>query len=278
MPKTPGRLTRPSYFGGKSNHVGAWIAAQLPWDRQQTYIETHGGMYGVGLLRPPPKLEIFNDLDGRIVNWWRVCRDRPAELQRLLDRTEQGRAVYAEAATKLDDPNPVVQAWAVTVVLDQGFLHSLAHCTPGTWSLIASDRGRGAQPLDIHRLAARMRRVQLEQRPAVDLLDRVSAVDEAMIYVDPPYGEGEAVRSGDASGVADLTDLTGVLLAQSGTVAVSGYGSEWDHLGWRRETKTVRQRTGTAPAGGGGRASRTEVLWLNFPPAQRDLFGGGRAD
>ena len=269
------RLTRPRYFGGKSNHVGAWISAQLPWDRQQTYIETHGGMYGVGLLRPPSKLEIFNDLDGRIVNWWRVCRDRPAELQRLLDRTEQGRAVYADAATKLDDPNPVVQAWAVTVVLDQGFMHSLAHCTPGTWALVTRDSNKGAEQWDIPRLAARMRRVQLEQRPAVDLLDRVSAVGEAMIYVDPPYGEGVSVGIDAAYGVADLTDLTGVLLAQTGKVAVSGYGTEWDHLGWRRETKTARQQTGIAPAGG-ARASRTEVLWLNFPPAQRDLWGGGR--
>ena len=51
-------------------------------------------MAGVLLARAPVKTEILNDLNGRVVNWWRAVRDKPEEFGRLLEFTPFSRAEY----------------------------------------------------------------------------------------------------------------------------------------------------------------------------------------
>ena len=78
-----------SYYGGKqAQGKAAWIASLLPWSRESTYCEPFGGMMSVLLHRQPVRTEIYNDLDGNVVNgggrsapivrnlakWWRQCR------------------------------------------------------------------------------------------------------------------------------------------------------------------------------------------------------------
>ena len=80
------------WVGGKSAAsalgTGKWITSLLPYDR--TYAEPFAGMCGVLLQRFPSAEEIVNDLDERVVNWWRVVRDRPDEIQRLIMIDEIG--------------------------------------------------------------------------------------------------------------------------------------------------------------------------------------------
>ena len=73
-----------------------------------------------------------------------------------------------------------------------------------------------------------------------------------------------SVRGVDWDRLADL------LMAQRGAVGVSGYGDEWDRLGWRRVTRPALRRQ----INGGGEA-RMEVLWLNGKAAatRPGLFG-----
>ena len=78
----------------------------------------------------------------------------------------------------------------------------------------------------------RLRYVQLECRDACDLLDRVKDYDYTVIYADPPYPT--AVTSPYKHQHFDRAHCAGLLAAQRGAVTVSGYGDEWDLLGWRR--------------------------------------------
>ena len=82
-------------------------------------------------------------------------------------------------------------------------------------------------------------------------------MDSGTIYADPPYPSatttGYAVRDFDRDGLAD------VLMAQRGAVGISGYGDEWDVLGWRRVTGPALRRQ----INGGWGEARLEVLWLN---------------
>ena len=117
----------------------------------------------------------------------------------------------------------------------------------------------------VARLGDRMRDVYILRRPAVKLLQRASDIDHAVIYCDPPYPTSSVspYRYGDI----DKDELTEVLLAQRGFCAISGYGDEWEHLGWRREErKALRININ------GKTEPRLEVLWLNRESAQRRLF------
>lgn len=84
------RLSALYWPGGKSGNgagVGRWIADQLPWRYSSCYVEPFAGMLGVLLQRKPVQTEIVNDSDERVVNWWRVVRDRHLDLLGWTKRT-----------------------------------------------------------------------------------------------------------------------------------------------------------------------------------------------
>ena len=87
-----------------------------------------------------------------------------------------------------------------------------------------------------------------------------------VVYCDPPYYSTDRRYTEND---VDIQALTDALLEQKGQVAVSGYGEEWNHLGWRVVEKEVR-----ATASGKNQV-RTERLWMNYPPLQMeaDMFG-----
>ena len=61
----------------------------------------------------------------------------------------------------------------------------------------------------------------------------------------------------------DRDALFAVLAGARARVAISGYGDEWDGLGWRKETREAQPHRNKA----GGR--RVEALWMNYAPIGR---------
>jgi len=72
-----------AWYGGKSR-LSAWIVGLLP--RHDSYIEVFGGGASVLFRKPPARLEVYNDIDDGLVTFFRVLRDRPAELRRERSR------------------------------------------------------------------------------------------------------------------------------------------------------------------------------------------------
>ena len=260
-------LSAMAWVGGKSSGIGnqqrtgAWIASLLPQDTDVTYCEPFAGMLGVLLARPKSKREIVNDLDRRVVNWWRCVRDEPDELARLIALTPNSRDEYARARAGIDDGSTGVRsALDFTICIMQGMASS-----PGNtgWRHHYQPLGSLAwrEGLDdrIADLAERIRDVALENRPAEELIERIAGVEKAVLYVDPPYPSVAPGLYGVES--LDRDRLTAGLQSLVGRAAISGYGDEWDHLGWRRhERSTVRMTPGKAAS------PRTEVLWTNYDP------------
>ena len=265
-----GELASMPWLGGKSgaapHGTGRWVASLLPAPLARTcYIEPFAGMLGVLLPRKAARVEIVNDADRQVVNWWMVMRDQPGELARRLAWTPTGRATYDQAgealsATPVPEAPDVEAAWAFSVRVLQSFL---ADPTKDSWALSYQPAG-GRPPIRVFEsrlraVADRISDVYLECGDAVRLLDRTADREDVVIYADPPYRSAD---SGYAVGV-DHADLTGVLLRQRGLVAVSGYPGEHDALegaGWtvhRRDTFTSADATGKS-------SRRTECLWCNY--------------
>lgn len=266
------------YYGGKITLAPA-IAALLPDHRH--YVEPFAGSLAVLLAKPPSTMETVNDLDGEVVNFWRVLRDRPADLARVCALTPHSRAEY-DAAADMDTPDDLERARRLWMRLTQARAGRLVragwrhYVNPGIVSTAFPSYLDGY----VERIAVaaeRLHRVSLECRPAVEIIDRYGASPDVLLYVDPPYLG--STRANDRSYRHELlTDaehrgLADALRTCQASVVISGYPSDlydrelfgdWD----RREFATSTYQGGT-------RSARTEVLWSNRPlvsAVQPDLF------
>src|ERR1022692_3679397 len=68
-----------SYIGGK-NRLAAHIISLIP--PHKTYVEAFAGGAQVFFHKQPSRVEVLNDLDGEIVNFFRICREHYEELLR----------------------------------------------------------------------------------------------------------------------------------------------------------------------------------------------------
>ena len=87
------------YYGGKQR-IAERIVAQFPPHRH--YVEPYAGGLSVFLAKPRSHIETLNDLDGSLVTFWRVLRDRPDDLMRVALLTPHSRAELALACEPMD--------------------------------------------------------------------------------------------------------------------------------------------------------------------------------
>lgn len=126
-------------------------------------------------------------------------------------------------------------------------------------------------PEKIMQAAERLRGVQIENRPAVELIERFN-YSNVLVYADPPYVLG--TRHGKQYRYEmedkDQNDLLDVLLAHKGPVLLSGYDNKLYNSrleGWCREETTCYSQVCS---------KKREILWMNFEPArQMSLFEMG---
>lgn len=85
------------WVGGKSR-LAKQIIALLPAHR--CYVEPFGGAMHVLFAKAPSKVEVYNDLDGELVNFFRVVKHRHEELIRDLDWVLVGRETFEDFKTQ----------------------------------------------------------------------------------------------------------------------------------------------------------------------------------
>ena len=119
----------------------------------------------------------------------------------------------------------------------------------------------------IPRLADRLRNVGIERMDGVEFIHKHGNCPHALLYVDPPYAGTEGYEHD-----VDREALSAALLACDARVAVSGYGEEWDALGWHKETAMPANVNAEKVSGMRRDSLRMESLWMNFTPAQRRML------
>lgn len=272
------------WLGGKGRIAGR-IAAELPQAR--IYVEPYIGAGAVFLRHPPSPVEVINDLDGEVENFYRVLRDQPRELLRRLSATPYARFAFVEALSARGcEADPVARAAAFFVRQAQGFGGMTGDTiTAGNWgrtfnssfgmaSRVSAWRGRIGALMALH---DRVSRAMIDGRDALDVIRYWDAAD-ALFYCDPPYLAETRRASGKYAVEADEAHhaaLVDVLLAIKGGAALSCYNAPMyaplAEAGWRRVAwDTVcmvagRSRGGAARGKGASRREqpRREVLWVS---------------
>lgn len=269
-------LRRPvmRYLGGKWR-LAPWIVSHFPAHR--VYLEPFGGAGSVLLRKPRPPLgggECYNDLDGSVVNLFRVLRDpvQADELARRVSLTPFAREEYDLAFRP--SRCGIERARRLIVRSYMGHGSSSAVATRQTGFRASMINRKGALPANewpglpsaLLAVCDRLQGVLIEQRPALALIDRYDTPD-TLVYLDPPYmpSTRSMKRRGGQAFHAYAHEMTEDDHAQllyrarffNGMVAISGYASElYDAMlsDWaRHEFQTHAD----------GALKRTEILWLN---------------
>lgn len=271
------RATRPvlRYHGGKWK-LAPWISSHFPVHK--VYTEAYAGGASVLLRKPRAHTEVYNDLDGEIVNVFRVLRDpaRARELIRLLTLTPYSRSEYEDSY--LPDGDPIEQARRTILRSFMGYGSAGATAWSGFRSGSrlsgASAAGDWARlPASLEVVIERLRGVTIESRPAIEVLRQYdSAV--TLHYCDPPYLLSTRNVHSACNSVYrhemsedDHRELASVLHRLRGMVVISGYASSlYDdelYVGWQRFSTATRANSG---------AGRTEVIWVSPNAVVRPRF------
>lgn len=272
-------ITRPAlrYHGGKFR-LAPWILQFFPPHR--IYTEAFGGAAGVLLQKPRSYAEVYNDLDGDVVNFFRVLRD-PAQRARLIEScllTPYARDEFDQAWETTSDA--IESARRLAIRAQMGF--GSAGATKGSTGLRSDTKRRyttaqmdwTSYPSAIAAAGLRFSGILIENRPAIDVLQQHDT-PQTLHFVDPPYVHETRVLRSQGGYRHELSDddhddLLGVILELEGFVVLCGYETDLynDRLEcWEKHSTAARISAGR------GTAIRQEVVWLN-PACSAALHSG----
>jgi DNA adenine methylase len=277
------------WFGGKQKLADEILALFPP---HLVYVEVFGGGASVLLSKPPGALDVYNDRDELLVNFFRCLRDEPERLVPLLELTPYSRAEWARARVSIDSEDDAVELARLFYVIAAGSYAGFAARDDGS-----AGRGWGGERLgrmhlsraastanrvdNIWRFVQRMRLVQIENLEWRACLDRYDHAD-CLFYVDPPYVP-ETRRSGGYRyelTMDDHVELVERVLALEGVAIVSGYEHPiYEPLVAGGFTRHEHSVWSTAARGEKGRERdrRLEVVWASPRASSPTLFTAGVA-
>lgn len=272
-------IKRPAlrYHGGKWK-LAPWIIQHFP--PHVSYVEPFGGGASVLLRKAPSIIETYNDLNGDVVNFFKVLREQPADLIAAIDLTPYGRQEYLNAQKESDDP--IERARRFFVWSWQGRGRGGVD-EIGGWRFMSRDT-RAKTPVDdfnnidhLWSVVRRLKQVQFDHDDALKVVARFDGPN-TLFYLDPPYvqsSRGPRWRSAAYAFEYDdhqHRELARVIHSIQGMAIISGYPSKlYDELyqDWNCVTRASSKDNGIRET--------TECLWLNpltwAVQPQKLLFG-----
>jgi DNA adenine methylase len=258
------------WYGGKYSHL-EWLLPLLP-QRCQHYCEPFAGSAAVLLNRHPSPVETYNDLDGEVANFFRVLRDRGEELIRAIGLTPFSREEFffacQEPGAAISDLERArrffVRARQVRTGLAQtASLGRWANCKNTSRKGMSGVVSRWLGSVEaLPEIASRLLRVQIENRPALEVIDLYDDRG-TFFYCDPPYvheTRGDSKAYGYEMTDQEHRRLADRLLRIKAKAAVSGYRCNlYDRVfkDWRCILAPMKHCHSI-------KKLRQEVLWVNY--------------
>ncbi len=268
--RPPGKLIAFGWYGGKFSHLN-WLLPLLPACHH--YCEPFAGSAAVLLNRKPSPVETYNDIDGEVANFFRVLRDHKEELIEKIGLSPFSREEFYYSVSKnpLTIADEVERARLFYVRARQARTGLAQTASLGRWANCKNTSRSGMSGVvsrwlgaidDLPHIAMRLMRVQIENRPATEVI-RLYDDRNTLFYCDPPYVHDS--RTDKKAYGFEMTDeehckLSFVLHRSKGKVAVSGYRCElMDGLykDWKRFDAPEKMCHSV-------KKNRTEALWVNF--------------
>ena len=252
-------------YPGAKWRIASWIIENMP--AHHSYVEPFFGSGAVFFNKPLSNIETINDLEGEVVNFFEVIRDIPKELAAKIYMTPYARAVYENVYKEHSNCNQSKLDRALKFCIKINMGHGFRCNSKVGWK--NDVQGREAAyalrswnriPDIIMEAAARLKEVQIEQRPAIEVIRRFNN-SKCLIYCDPPYlleTRNSSKQYNFEMSNKDHEDLLNTVIENKSKIIISGYDSELynDALkGWRKKTGfSLTQSMRKAK----------EVIWMNY--------------
>ena len=249
------------YPGSKWNLVPN-ILKMIP--EHHTYLEPFFGSGAILFSKPESDIEMVNDLDRNVVNLFNCIKLDPERLARSVMTTPYSREQYDNSY--LSDPDEpfekalqfLIKCWQGYGFRTNGYKVGWKNDIQGRESMYALwDWYR--VPDRVIAIAERLRKVQIENRPAMEVMKRFD-FDNVFMYLDPPYVLGTRTGKQYENEMidSDHEELLKFILSTKAKVIISGYESDLynDYLtDWNK-----LQFNSCAEMGG----KRVETVWFNY--------------
>lgn len=257
------------YPGSKWN-IAKQICEMIP--PHHSYIEPFAGSLAVFFNKHPSDIETINDLDGNVVNLFTCIRDDSEKLARLVITTPYSRQVYDEAYDKAEVDDRFLKACQFLIKCWMGYGFRTNDYKVG-WKNDVQGREKMYALWSWYRLpewivevAERLRCVQIENRPAIEVIQRFD-YENVFMYLDPPYLLSVRSQKQYKHEMTDVDheELLKVILQSKAKIMISGYESDMynDYLsGWQK-----KQFNSCAEYGG----TRVETIWMNYRDNQMSI-------
>lgn len=269
MVRSRSKLIAFGWYGGKFNHLN-WLLPLLP--ECHHYCEPFAGSAAVLLNRQPSPVETYNDLDGEVVNFFRVLREQKEKLLESIGLTPFSREEFYFAVTKSEEPlSDLERARRFFVRARQARTGLAQTASLGRWANCKNTSRAGMSGVVsrwlgsvemLPEIAARLLRVQMENRPAVDVI-RLYDSPTTLFYCDPPYvhdSRGDSKAYGFEMNDGAHYELAQLLQQCKGMVALSGYRCDLldtVYKDWRRHDAPAKYCHSI-------KKPRQEALWVNY--------------
>ncbi|KPL06548.1 DNA methyltransferase [candidate division BRC1 bacterium SM23_51] len=257
------------WYGGKFSHLN-WLLPLLP--PAHHYCEPFGGSAAVLLNREPSPVETFNDIDGELVNFFRVLRDQTDDLIRAIALTPFSRRELEIAVSgETDGLSDLERARRFFVRARQVRTGLAQTASVGRWATCKNTSRSGmagavsrwlGSAEGLSDIAQRLLRVQIENRPALEVIEMYDGKN-TLFYCDPPYpheSRGDSKAYGYEMTEQDHIELARVLRNVKAKVALSGYRCELSdglYKTWRRVLAPVKNCHSV-------KKPRMEAVWMNY--------------
>ncbi|WP_442795297.1 DNA adenine methylase [Pelobium manganitolerans] len=255
-----------TYYGGKQR-LCARIIDVVP--EHNLYCEPFLGGAAVFFAKPPSTVEVLNDTNRELINFYRVVQNDFVSLEKMIRITLHSRDLFEEASVIYNHPrmfNEIKRAWAVWVLSCQGFAGQLDSSwgyerkSDKTGKKIINNRDRFTEDY-----AIRLQNVQLECADALYVIKSRDS-ESSFFYCDPPY-VGSDCGHYDGYTDMDFEALLTLLASIKGKFLLSSYPNKTlqafvKQNGWHQwsieQSVSVNNK-------GGKRKAKTEVLTANYP-------------
>ncbi len=231
-----------TYYGGKQKLVSTILPI---FPEHVLYDEPFCGGAALFFSKEPSEIEVLNDLNAEVINFYKVMQQDFVSLQKKINITLHSRRQHKDASVIYNNPHlfdDLQRAWAVWVLASQSF----ASMIDGTWGYDKAKNtttkkiiNKGVQFTEEY--AIRLQNVQLE---CADALYIIKSRDHAKAfhYCDPPYFNSDCGHYGGYS-VHDFEQLLKVLAEVEGKFLLSSYPSElldkyMKRYGWHQKQVT----------------------------------------
>lgn len=258
-------------YPGSKWRIAEWVIKHMP--EHHSYVEPFFGSGAVLFNKQPARIETANDLDSNVTNLFEVIRNNADKLAQVVYDTPFSRELYDTAYT-IEPHTALEKARLFLLKCWQGYGFRSNGYKVG-WKRDICGREAAYAVKNWNRLPGwildvqdRLKEVQIENRPALEVIDSFNKKG-VLIYCDPPYVLG--TRTGKQykheMNDQDHKNLLDALLDHKGFAMISGYDNKIYNeklQGWSKYAIATTAERGLP---------RTEYLWCNWAD-EMNLFKG----